>query len=150
MAISKFSGKAKWAKVREGQQDEKYENWSIDLYMDDPNLALYARSGAQLQVRDGEEGKYVSFKRKTHEFNYKTEADQTNEPPTIYLKDSETNEYNLWPEGFVGNGSDVTVSVDIFTTRNGKGSRLMRVFVDNLVEYNPDLNAKPDTAELPF
>ena len=49
----------------------------------------------------------------------------------------------------IGNGSDVTMKVDIYTYRKGEGKavRLRAVRVDNLIPFIPDKDFRPDQKE---
>lgn len=123
-----FTGTAKWAKVE--TPDPKYGKYSIDLYMDEHNMAKYEESGAQLKIRTNDEGEqYVSFQR-PHVMLSKGEL-VTLGPPDMLSADG-----SPLPKGtLIGNGSIVTVRTDVFDTQKGKGTRLTGVRVDNLVEY---------------
>lgn len=141
-----LKGKTNWCKVR--TPDEKYDNYQVPLYMDDASWADFEESGIQLKVKEDEDGKYVTFKRRHAEFNSKKGVNQVNGPPEVFiLKDDE---YVPMPEGLIGNGSEVTVKVQAFNTRNGIGHRLVSVGVDKLVEYNPDGPPESNVPVMPF
>ena len=145
-----FTGTAKWAMVRE--PDEKFDVYKVNLYMDDDSWKKFEKSGIQLEKREDEDGSFVTFKRKDTEPDYTTSPPGTkvNGPPKVYLKDAQSGEYNAWNTGLIGNGSVVTLAVDVWTGRNGVASRLIRVFVDDLVVYEGKTEAAPDQAKLPF
>lgn len=154
MSTILLSGTAKWAKVRKPVKayDEKSEEFTIDLYPTDKALVDFKRSGIQLKDRNDDSGAlYITFRRKLEEMNYSKGEIQVNGPPQVYLKDAVTGEYNKWPEGLIGNGSEVTIAVDAYKTKNGIGHRLLRVFVDKLVvfEGTSEKNA-PEQSDLPF
>ncbi len=116
----------KWAKVR--TPDEKYDNYQVPLYLDEKSWNLFKESDCQLRIHEDGDGKYVTFKRRTKDWNGETLG-----PPEINIfKDDK---YIPMPEGLIGNGSLVTVRVDVYDTRNGKGHRLVAIGVDKLVEY---------------
>jgi hypothetical protein len=144
----KFSGKTKWAKVR--KPDEKYDNYQVPLYLTDESWNEFKNSGCQLKVHNDEDGKFVTFKRRHAEFNYAKNQQETNGPPRVALLDKQSGEYKDFPDGLVGNGSLVTVWVDVYDTRNGKGHRLIGVGVDDLVEYHKDGEDSTPQIKMPF
>ena len=139
-----FTGKAQWAKVYPGQEDPEYEQFSIDVALD--NWDEFTKSQLQLKVRESgkpnqagkpykwfseEEGvKFVPFRRKvrqlingeTVEFGAPIVLDKDNKPFSQ----------------LIGNGSTVTVKVAVYDTRKGKGHRLESVRVEDWVEYKPE------------
>lgn len=131
----------KWAKVRE--PDEKYETYQLPLYMDEKSWSAFQESGCQIKVKEDDDGKYVTFKRRIREWDGKE-----NGPPDVLLFNSETNIYDTWPVGLIGNGSIVTVRVDVYDSRNGKGHRMDRIGIDKLVEYGG--NTAADQLNMPF
>ena len=122
MATKEFylSGICKWAKVLPDNGDAKFERWTIDLFMDDKSWGKFDDSGLQLKVREDDEGdKFVKFARRFTDWEgNKVDA------PEIHGADGE-----------IGNGSEVTIKVEVFDTKNGKGHRLLAVRVDELQEY---------------
>lgn len=136
----------KWAKVR--KPDEKYNNFQVPLYMDEKSWNKFKESGCQLKINQDNDGKYVTFKRRVNEFNYAKKENVENGPPEIkILKGSD---YVPFPEGLIGNGSLVTVRVDVYDTRNGKGHRLVSVGIDKLVEYKEAGKSDSTDFEMPF
>lgn len=122
------SGTCKWARVR--TPDEKYGNYSINLYPDKGSLNAIQESGIQLAPKTDEDGIFYKFRR-DHQKIIKKELVEFG-PPTI-LNPDET----LF-EGLIGNGSEVTLNVSVFDTQKGKGHRLNKVRVDKLVTYVPE------------
>jgi hypothetical protein len=141
----KFSGITKWAKVR--KPDELYENYQVPLYLDAESWEKYNDSGCQLKVKEDDDGKYVTFKRRHAEYNYAKKSQEENGPPKVAKFDG--NAYVEFPDGLIGNGSKITVWVDVYDTRNGKGHRLVGVGIDELVEYSSDGDSGP-TIKMPF
>jgi len=127
-----FKGITKWCKVR--TPDEKFQNYQVPLYLDDDSWKKFKESKLQLKVKEDADGKYVVFKRPHVRVNPWDGMQEVLGPPRVgirtngegYVEDKET---------LVGNGSEVTVQVDVYDTRNGKGHRLDGVGVDRLVEY---------------
>lgn len=136
----RFYGKAKWAKVH--KPDEKYQRFTIDLFMDKKSWALYRKSGMQLKVRTGEmddlEQKFVTFacpvsriiKGEKQDFQVKV----------LNAKDERITD-------LVGNGSEVEVEVAVYDTVKGKGHRLVSVKVNKLVEFSKIVDAHEDDFE---
>ncbi len=142
-----FSGTTKWAKVR--KPDEKYDNWQVPLYLDNASWKKFKDSGIQIKTYEDDQGQYVVFKRKCSEMDYRVKQQVENSPPKIYIKTGD--KYDEFPEGLIGNGSTVTVKVDIYDTRNGKGHRLISVGIDNLVEYDAPSTDEPSASlAMPF
>lgn len=129
-----FSGEARWAKLRE--PDDKYNKYSIDLIMEPDVLAKFKTSGAQLKIREKDGTEFVTFNRPATSV---IKGDIVNHgPPEILDKDGEPLADNI----LVGNGSKVTLKVEVYDTVKGKGSRLAAVRVDDLVKYE-----KPEVDE---
>lgn len=127
-----FKGITKWAKVR--KPDEMYDNYQVPLYLTEDSWKDFQESGIQLKIKEDTDGKFVTFKRRHVEFNYAKKAQQVNGPPAVHIFKDGT--YQDFPDGLIGNGSEVTLKVDAYDTRNGKGHRLISVGIDKLVEYH--------------
>ena len=140
-----FKGITKWCKVR--KPDEKYDTYQVPLYMTDSEFLKYDASGIQLKKREDEDGAFVVFKRKHVEYNGLLKEQVTNGPPGI-LKDGVD-----FPDGLIGNGSEVTVKVEVYDTpKRGpgtKGHRLIAINVEKLVEYTPPTDSL-DMVKMPF
>lgn len=68
-------------------------------------------------------------------------------PPRVFLTDPNGQDVDLDPKT-VGNGSEVTVKLEMYdTSKGGKGTRLMAVRVNNLIEFVPN---EENTADMPF
>lgn len=134
-----LSGKAKWARVH--KPDEKYHNFSVQLYLDKTSSKTYADSGLGLTVKEDEEGKYIKLRRPEAKL-MKGEMVEFG-PPKIIDKDN--NPF----DGAIGNGSDVTTKVVVYDTVKGPGHRLEAIRVDKLVEYHGS-GGGDASAEMPF
>jgi hypothetical protein len=124
-----FSGTCKWAKVHnpvEAFDKNKPKEYTIDLYMNEDNLNTFMESESQLRVKDGEEGKHVVFRCPSVKL--------INGKETVF-KPEVFDENGVATDVDIGNGSAVTVTVDVFDTRMGKGTRLTKVEIDRLVPY---------------
>lgn len=143
-----LEGIAQWTKAKE--PDEKYNNYSIDLYVTPEADANMKQSGAQLTRREDDKGVYYKIKR-PHEGIVSGEKVEWG-PPAVRIVTGNELEPGV-PEttpfdGLVGNGSKVTLKLAVYDTKKGKGTRWEALRVDELVEYNPD-NRTP-TPEYPF
>lgn len=123
-----LTGTCKWAKVH--KPDEKYNKYSIDLYVDDKNRDIIVQSGSQATVKHDADGQYVRIRRNPFSL-VKGELKDWG-PPTVLDHDGKPLTSN------VGNGSKVTCKVVVYDTIKGKGTRLEGIRVDELVEYNKD------------
>jgi len=130
LSFHKFKGTAKWAKLSTPDEYNDELSWKINLYMSPEEFKRFKATGIQLKVKEDEEGKFVTFRRPT-EIERKGEIVAL-EKPTLYQGPAGAE--TLF-EGEIGNGSQVTVKVEIYDTKKGKGHRLIAVRVDELVEY---------------
>lgn len=121
----KFYGEAKWAKVH--QPDEKYKNYEVNLYMDEPSWDLFAKSGLQLKRREDETGKFVVLRRASEKI-IKGELKKMGPPKVV-------DGVGRPIEDLVGNGSKIAVEVAVYDTAKGPGHRMEKVIVLELVEY---------------
>lgn len=133
-----FSGVCEWFK-----KDDEYRKHSLDLYMDEPSWEKFEKSGAQLKRREKNGRRFVSFGR-SFEKMIKGEV-KTLGPPLIIDVDGESIELKK-----IGNGSSVTCKVNVYDTPKGKGTELVAVRVDNLIEYNPTEIEVDETEKSPF
>lgn len=120
-----FTGPCKWAKLV--SPDEKYNKYGLDMYLDEENMKVFEASGMQLKVKEDEDGKFVSFRRPVKTL-FKDEVKEWGVPKVTMADGSELEE-------LVGNGSNVTVEVDVYDTVKGPGHRLNTVVVNELVVY---------------
>lgn len=124
-----YKGTAKWAKLF--KPDEKYGSYSIVLYPDKASLKQYIKVGHQGAVREDEDGKFVTFRRKPQVLTKKGTVWELG-PPKVLDENGED------LDKLVGNGSEVEVTVETYDTPKGLGTRLATVKVNELKEYNPD------------
>lgn len=132
--VYKFKGKSKWAMVH--KVDEKYGNYKIDVYLDEPSLKLYNESGCQMKIKEDEDGSYVTFRRANSQL-MGTELVVFGKPKVVNKENEEIND-------LVGNGSEVVIKVEVFNTKNGVGHRLEGVCVLDLVPYEEKEEVKPE------
>jgi hypothetical protein len=124
-----WTGTINWPKLTEEFKDTKYDDngiYSVNFYP--TNFEAVKESGIQVEPKmDKETGDlYFKLSRK-HMQVFKNEIKTLGPPEVRYNREPYT--------GAIGNGSKVTVNVGIFDTKKGKGHRLERVTVNELVEY---------------
>lgn len=133
-----FHGIAKWVKY--DKPDQKYNNYGLDLYLDDRSLRLFKKSGLQLQIRDNEDGIFVKFKRPAQKI-IKQELVNQGPPEVIFTGGEE-------PGTLIGNGSKVNVTVSVYDTVKGKGHTWESLTVDELVPFGGTvIDAKDEVLE---
>lgn len=132
-----LSGKAAWAhRLFETDNYLGKEFWSITLYPDPKSLRTFDAAKLLQRKKEDDEGVKVQFKRQTKKpWKLKAGEKANFEPPAVVDADG-----SPWPsDKLIGNGSEVTLKLEIYNTMKGKSSRLESVRVDNWVEYNsPD------------
>jgi hypothetical protein len=121
----KFKGPCKWAQVY--KQDDKYNNYKIQLYLNAETKAAYIKSGIQVGIKTDEDGEYVVFRR-PHAKLIKGDVANLG-PPKV--EDKDRNPFTQT----IGNGSIVEVDVSVYDTIKGKGHTLNAVKVIDHVEY---------------
>ena len=131
-----LSGKAMWAKLKEGFADTKYRpNYNLSLIPDQASVNRMKEHKLGLEFKDNNDGeKYVNIRRYIDKNpDYKdSEGNLCGKAPRVVFPDGTV--YT----GIVGNGSEVTVKLDIYDTKYvNKGHRLVAVRVDKLIEYVP-------------
>lgn len=143
-----FSGEALWAKVYESNLDEweGEKSAQIGVIMNEANMEAFKASGSRLMVRRDDRGRpYVTFKRKyVH-----PKIPEFGGAPEV--TDADGNPFNE----LIGNGSKVTVRVVVYDAgKVGKGTRLEKVRVDELVVFESDapkkVNVPEDFVGIPF
>lgn len=141
-----ITGKAKWAKVYEGQMDTDKRfltapndgTYSIQVAPDEASLIALKAAGSRKQGKKDDAGdEYFSFSRPNKK-EFKPGDIQDLGPPKVVTKDG-MGEYVPFTEK-IGNGSIVTAKLHIYPSRMGVGTRLEAVCVDMHIPYegNPD------------
>jgi|SRR6267154_1290296 len=134
-------GKVKW--FRAVVPDEKYNRWSHVLYPDNESLEIIRElqaQGVKNTLKKDDDGYSVTISRPT-QMKKSTAVGVAMvgmAPPKIVDKDGMPMEGNI----NVGNGSDVTTKLEVYThaVPGGGKSKAMRWAssrIDNLVEYVP-------------
>lgn len=130
-----FEGPCAWAQLH---KTDKYDNYSIQLYLDPDGLALYTKLGIQSAVKEDDKGKFVRFKRTPVKIVKQKPVDFGK--PSIFDRDG-----NPLKEGtLIGNGSKVICKVRVYDTAKGVGCTLEAVQVVDLIEYQKTESAVSD------
>lgn len=124
-----MTGKLKWAKGLK-TMDEKFRSYSAQFYPSDKSMNEYKSLGLKTKYRMDDDGESISIRR-PHDKIFKDEI-KVFGPPEVFDADN-----NPVDPVNIGNGSDVTVKIQIYDTGYGKGSRLEAVRVDNLIVFTP-------------
>lgn len=132
-------GKAKWAQLT--SPDKEYDNFKINLYLDDDSKAIFAESGLQLTPKTDEDGEYVVFRRPNYK-QIKKDLVHFGAPNVIDTEGRPVNQ-------LVGNGSEVVIKVVVYDSKKGKGHRLETVQVTNLVPYEGNGNGSGGVTRAP-
>jgi hypothetical protein len=147
-----FDGEARWARVRSPNQ---FGNYSVDLIVDKETKKAIKATGMKGNAKDtpDTDEPFFTFRRKAELKKRNGEVVDMG-PPEVKLKDGSDF------EGLIGNGSKVTVKVEIYDYDSpefgkGKGCRLVGIRVNELVEYNPENTEAPaasnsSSKEMPF
>lgn len=137
-----LQGKCKWVKP---VSPDKYGNWSMVLY---PNQESYNKllelkqRGLKSEIKKDEDGYNITLRRpqqKVYAGKVKGFA-----PPQIVGPDG-----NPFP-ALIGNGSDVTVKIEVFSYKAPTGStgiaaRWLALRVDNLIPYESNRDFDTET-----
>lgn len=133
-----LSGIAKWAKFY--KPDEKYNNYKVDLALDPQSLETFKKTNLMLTLKDTEEGPTITLRRPISKL-IKGELVNFGPPEVI---DSNNDDVDL-EKVSIGNGSKITCRVVVYDTMKGKGHRLEKVRIDELVSYEG-----PSESDMPF
>lgn len=121
-----FTGIAHYPRL---SRPDDYGNYSVGVTLDAASQAELKASGLTLQDRSYNGATFTTFRRPQQKL-IKQELVQFG-PPVVIDKNNEP------VTKMVGNGSKVTVKVIAYDSMKGKGHRLEKVRVDELIEYTP-------------
>ena len=148
MAANQYyiSGTANWARLREDNMDEYggKQFYSMVLELDEASEILLKESGSRLKVARNEANKYQVKLRRNH---VNEAIPEFGGPPEVI--DNTGAPFS----GLIGNGSKVTAKIVVYDTKMGKGTRLEKVRVDDLVVYEGKNDAPKtygDNLGIPF
>lgn len=131
-----FSGKCKWAMLN--KPDSKYNDYKINVYLDEPSKVLYLESGLQMKTKADEDGEFITFRRPVSKI-IKQELAKFDPPIVTSASDGSV------VTDLLGNGSEVVIKVLAYDTIKGKGHRLEAVQVTKLVPYIPKPRVETST-----
>ncbi len=136
-------GKIKWAKGL-NEVDPEYHTYNAQLIVSDEEMDRVEAAGCQMKFKKDNELNGNAFKIKKDDKRFIKDKDtgESKEvpasPPEVFLTSPEGKRIDLDPKT-VGNGSDVLVKLELYDTRKGgKGTRLVAVRVDNMIEFVPN------------
>lgn len=129
-----LTGRIKWAKGLK-IMDEKFKSYSAQFYPSDKSMNEYKSLGLKTTFRMDDEGENFSIRR-PHAKLFKNK-EGVEEVKVFGLPEVFDNEGNPIDPMKVGNGSEVTVKLQVYDTGYGKGSRLEAIRVDNLITFVP-------------
>lgn len=148
MATYYLKGIAKWAKLVDPDldYDKKSKSWKMDLFLDDASMELFKKSGSQLKVREDKEtkAKFITIRRPTQSLM----KDKLVDFAAPEVLDNQGGEFPIKAEDRL-NGSSVTVRVEVYGSRNGKGTRLEKVQINEYVPYEGNKVEAPEDV-VPF
>lgn len=124
-----FQGKAKWAKVvgePSWGYEDKFKEWSIDIYVDAETEAKLKAEGLGKKLKNKGNGTYITLKRKELKFD-----GTPNQPIRIV-----DHRGNPWDSRKIGNGSTVNVNIVINEHgKNEKSANILSLQVWDLVPF---------------
>jgi len=137
-----MTGVAYWAKVH--KPDEKFNKFTLDFYPDDKSWKVYKATGLQLKERESEHGTYIKLGVAAARLTKTGEVKKA----TVTVLDEDNNP----TKEDIGNGSEVTVKIEVFDTAKGPGHRLIAVRADKLVAYKDVKKVSDDSIvpDMPF
>jgi len=130
-----LQGKCRWAKYK---SLNKYGTWSVDFFPNEEarkvlNELKETEPGILNAWKPSDDGEFMSFNRQPQRLIQGKLVGQA--PPLVVDKSG----VPLDGDTQVGNDSDITLKLEVYTYRNGKGraARWVSMQVDNLVPYTP-------------
>lgn len=138
-----FRGKCEWAKPWPKMIDREYEdpdngrggNWSVNVFLDDASVKLWNAIGPRAKLKDGNR---ATFRRYEYA-NFGKGPEALGSPVVTGVEEGTA----------IGNGSDVSVTVDVYDTKfKGKplvALRWVAIHVENLVVYEKPSDTPFDT-----
>lgn len=133
-------GKIMWAKGL-NIIDKEYGTYNAQLIVDEAQKNTLVNAGCQAEFKAKDGNFLFKIKKDSTRIIYDPETKEKRtvdaSPPEVFLTSPEGQRIDLDPKT-VGNESDVTAKLELYDTRKGgKGTRLLSVRVENLIEYKP-------------
>lgn len=147
--ILTLTGMFKWSKLRENQKETKYNPlgvYQINLFPDEPSKRILENSGIQVIPKEDSDGIYYQVRRPAEQITSKGLI-KHGTPEVFLVKDDELVPFT----GDIGNGSKGEIVLTLYDTKlRGKGHRLEKVVVYNLVEYIEEISSPNARSFIPF
>lgn len=137
--IVEVVGKVKWAKLFGFNRDKSQYSEATDgitclnVYTNAEGRAKLKASGTQVKPKLDEEDNEVFYRFKRP---WKTDYDWQCGAPKVY--DAAGNEWDAKEMGLIGNGSVAIVTISVYETSKGKGTRLEAVQILKHVKYESE------------
>lgn len=120
-----IEGKSKWARLYEVNMDTRFgEKFNVDLYLDKKNTNVLLESGYRGKQREDEDGVYFKFSR-----DNVSKIEGKGGAPKVFGPDGAP-----FTE-LIGNGSTLSIVLEVYPSKYGTGSRISTVTVKNHVPY---------------
>ena len=127
----KFSGILKWTQnLTSPDNYNGIENYKCNLILDEESQARFAEAGIRTKPQTDKEGDTFNVFKRPPKKKIKDEIVDFG-PPEVVNKDGEP------ITSLIGNGSKAEIEVVVYDTMAGKGHRLNKVTVTDLIEYEP-------------
>lgn len=148
-------GLVSYAKIYEPDDYNGKEFWSLNLHPDEENRDKIKAAGCQTKFKkEGNEeysnvpGGFYKFKRDL-EATIKGEKVEFNPPevfdadgkPLVTYDGSEMKGQKL----LIGNGSKISVTLEVYKTQIGNGTRLRSIKILDLIKYDPNKDKVEDS-----
>lgn len=162
----RMKGTISWAKVYEPDTAFGAEKFKIDFYPEtEADWKVFKDSGIQKKVKENEQGKFFQLDRPAFKLiqgkivNFtgpiiedkdgKVIVDYVNsEGKRIYSYEGKEKPTRRGSPILIGNGSKVEVTVSVYDTFKGKGQRLDKVKVLDLIEFKREAQPAPELSPL--
>lgn len=132
------SGEAKWSRVYAHQMDKEYNAdgvFHLSLAPDEASKIVLKQSGSRIEGKPDEDGKLWYKFRRANKVEFKPgEVEVLGPPEVLTMEDGNPVPFSK----NIGNGSKVTLRLEVYPSRKGVGTRLVKVCVDEHVPYETE------------
>ena len=136
--VHKLKGKLKWAKnLTQPDEFRGSTNYKVNIY--DIDEDEWKKIGVQTRPREDKEGDKLYLLKRPDSKVINKELVPFG---PITVVDTEGNDLS---DTLIGNGSEAIVEFITYDTSMGKGHRVNKVTVTNLIEYSPPVEGVPAT-----
>ena len=120
-----IEGLCKWARLYPENMDTRFgDKYNVDFYPDKKSLLVLKESGFRGKRREDEDGEYYKLSR-----DDKNNIEGKGGPPKISGPDG-----SVFKET-IGNGSTLSIILEVYPSKYGTGSRISSVTVKNHIPY---------------